>query len=159
MPFKASGIMSNKSLVTLLTCLLLLQPLKRLSSPLNNQLVLYLMHPLFKLRLALPLSYLHFRRDNRLTGIHLRNNLMYHHPRPCQPFLLPRLPRPPNRIRARKLARQRRMQIDDLDPCFGDGVEEVWCDNVHPARAHNQVRARLQIENYLREIGVVAVAC
>lgn len=131
------------------------QPLKPNPRPRHNQLMLLGMYPLLQLLEPLILPQRHLLRHNRIPRIHLRNNLMDHNPRPLQPLFPPSLPRPLNRARARKLPRQRRVQVDNRDTGGGDGCQERGRDDVHPARADNEVCFGVVIEDEFREVGVV----
>jgi hypothetical protein len=102
------------------------------------------MYPLLQLVQALALPELHLLRNNRVPSIHLSNDLMDHDAGTLQPLVTPRLPRPLNRTRTRKLARQCGVQVDDLDPRCCNRVQKLRRHNVHPARAHDQRRPRRQ---------------
>lgn len=51
------------------------------------------------------------------------------------------------------------MQIDDLDAGLGDGVQKLRREDVHPARADDDVRAGREVEDQGGEGGVVGGAC
>jgi hypothetical protein len=126
-----------------------------LPCPLNNQPMLNLVHALLELLKTLALPELNLFCNNCLPCIDLCNNLMDHNTRALQPLFLPRLPRSLNRARARKLARQRRMQVDDPNPRRRNRVQKLRRHNVHPARADNERGSRRQPEDNGREFAIV----
>lgn len=117
--------------------------------------MLHLMYPRLQIIQTLSLPQINLFCYNRLARIHLCNNLVDHHPRSLNLTLLPRLPGPLDSPGARKLPRQRRVQVYNLDARIRNRVEEVWRQDVHPARAYNNLGPRIQLEDEVGERGIV----
>lgn len=111
------------------------------------------MQPLLEHLQRLTLLDRHLTHNNGLATVDFTDDTMHHQPRLRDLAVLEGGVCALDGVRAVERAGQRRVQVDD--GCLADDVEEAVAQNVHPAREHDDVRARLDDE--LRDRPVVVV--
>lgn len=125
---------------------------------LDNCVPFDLVYPVLQIALALAHSALDLLDDDGLAHVDVADDMMHHDACAGDLALLKRVPRPPDRIGAVELARQRRVQVDDGHVGTLQRTDEGRGEDVHPTRAHDQVRAGDVGEDDLRQVDVVLLA-